>query len=105
MRVINKNQDQPQGQRNGSLKNGNPPCDLALLPRCNAMAKTTGVRCKQAAMKNGKCYWHGGASTGPPLGNMNSFKHGMYTKESLERQKNTRQLLKTCREALNNICL
>ena len=103
MGTINKKQNQPHVPWSGRLKNNNPACDLALLPRCNAMAKSTGVRCKQPAMRNGKCYWHGGASTGAPLGNMNSFKHGMYTKESLERQKNIRQLLKTCREALNRL--
>jgi hypothetical protein len=103
MGIKNKNPNQPHVPWSGRLKNNNPPCDLALLPRCNAKAKSTGVQCKQPAMKNGKCHWHGGKSTGAPLGNMNSFKHGMYTKESLERRKNIRQLLKTCREALNNV--
>ena len=105
MRIKNKKQDQPHVPWSGRLKNNNPACDLSLFPRCNAKAKSTGVRCKQVAMKNGKCHWHGGKSTGAPLGNMNSFKHGMYTKASLERQKNIRQLLKTCREALKNVCL
>lgn len=103
MGIKNKNRNQPHGPRSGKLKNNNPACDLSLLPRCNAMAKSTGARCKQVAMKNGKCYWHGGASPGAPFGNMNSFKHGMYTKKSLERRKNIRQLLKTCREALNRL--
>jgi len=103
MGVKNKTQNQPHGPRRGSLKNGNSPCGLFLLPRCNAMAKSTGIQCKQPAMKNGKCYWHGGKSTGAPLGNMNSFKHGMYTKDSLERQKNLRQLLKSYSDILNSL--
>lgn len=30
------------------------------LTRCNAMAKSTGMQCKQPAMANGKCRFHGG---------------------------------------------
>ncbi len=103
MGVKNKKQDQPHGPWSGSLKNNNPVCDLFLLPRCNAMAKSSGLRCKQPAMKNGKCYWHGGKSTGAPLGNINSLKHGMYTKESLERRKTLRKLLKICSDILNSL--
>ena len=31
-----------------------------LLPKCGAMAKSTGQPCKGLAMKNGKCPYHGG---------------------------------------------
>lgn len=34
--------------------------DRALAPRCSATAKSTGERCKQAAMSNGVCSAHGG---------------------------------------------
>jgi hypothetical protein len=33
-------------------------------------------------MKNGKCYWHGGKSTGAPQGNQNALKYGDYTAEA-----------------------
>lgn len=32
----------------------------ALLPRCSATARTTGEPCRQPAMENGKCRFHGG---------------------------------------------
>ena len=96
-------QKQPHGERHGQLKNGNPPCDLSLLPRCNATAKSTGKRCRQAAMRNGKCYWHGGCSTGAPIGNQNALTHGMYTRESWEYQKAIQDLLGWCSETLEGL--
>jgi hypothetical protein len=36
------------------------------LPKCGAIAKHSGERCRQLAMANGKCHWHGGAT---PRGN------------------------------------
>ena len=94
-------EEQPQGQWGKDLKNGNPRCDLSLLPRCNATAKTTGVRCKQAAMKNGKCHWHGGKSTGAPVGNRNALKNGFHTREAIENGKAVQQFLKDCRAVLD----
>jgi hypothetical protein len=33
------------------------------LPRCGAKARSNGGQpCRQAAMKNGKCYYHGGST-------------------------------------------
>lgn len=34
--------------------------ERAVAPRCTATAKHTGAQCRQAAMENGKCYFHGG---------------------------------------------
>lgn len=99
-RMKTKSKEQPHGQRTGTLKNGNTPCVLANLPRCNAIAKSTGERCKQPAMSNGKCYWHGGKSPGAPLGNQNAFKHGQFTKESKMLNRQIRQLLKDSSEFL-----
>ena len=31
-------------------------------------------------MPNGKCYMHGGASTGPPKGTKSALKHGIYAR-------------------------
>ncbi len=46
------------------------PCPSPLAaaraaPRCGACCKRTGLACKAAAMPNGRCRIHGGASTGP----------------------------------------
>ena len=32
----------------------------AAHPKCGAMSKTTGERCRQLALENGKCHYHGG---------------------------------------------
>jgi hypothetical protein len=48
----------------GRLKNGNPPGDLRLAPRCGAKTRAGGG-CRQPAMANGRCRLHGGRSTGP----------------------------------------
>lgn len=32
----------------------------AAYPKCSAMSKTTGERCRQLALENGKCHYHGG---------------------------------------------
>jgi len=47
------------------LKNGVQGLDLRTLPRCSATAKSTGQPCRREAMQNGRCYFHGGKSTGP----------------------------------------
>jgi len=95
-----KPENQPHGQRLGRLKNGNPPCDLSKLPRCNATSKTTGQRCRQAAMENGKCHWHGGKSTGAPKGNVNALKHGLYTREAKKTRQRIRELIRRTNELL-----
>jgi len=63
-------------------------------PRCGAHAKGSGKPCRAAAMANGRCRVHGGASTGPrtPEGLERSrrarWKHGRYSREAkAERQR------------------
>src|SRR3954471_17429011 len=64
--------------------------NLALAhacPRCGARTRS-GLPCKAQAMRNGRCYRHGGASTGPrtPEGLQRIVKartvHGGYSAES-----------------------
>ena len=50
--------------RRGRLNNGNPPGDFLAAPRCGA-ATRAGHECTQPAMRNGRCRFHGGKSTGP----------------------------------------
>jgi hypothetical protein len=99
----NKTSEQPQGPRLGRLKNGGIPCDLSLLPRCTAMAKNSGNQCKQPAMANGKCHWHGGKSTGAPQGNKNALRHGLYCKEVLAKSRRLRTLLVECKKLLKQV--
>ena len=98
-----KNSKQPHDQRLGVLKNGNPPCDLTKLPRCSAKAKHSGQRCRQPAMKNGKCYWHGGKSPGAPKGNQHALKHGHYTAKAKGQQKAVRELLKITSDPMKEL--
>lgn len=39
-----------------------------------------GEPCRCPPMQNGRCYRHGGKSTGAPKGNKNAKKHGIYSK-------------------------
>ena len=95
-----KNEKQPHGQRLGRLKNDNPPCDLGQLPRCSAKAKSTGTQCRQPAMKNGKCYWHGGRSSGAPKGNQNALKHGEYNAKAKAERKYIRDFIKVSKNTI-----
>lgn len=61
------------GMKRGRLKNGLPGADPILMrqsPRCGARAKSTGKPCQREGMRRrdgsyGRCYVHGGSSTGP----------------------------------------
>lgn len=48
--------------------------------QCTAKSKRTGVQCKAKGMPNGKCYHHGGKSTGAPKGNKFAATHGVYSR-------------------------
>ena len=48
----------------GWLRHGNRPGDFLAAPRCGACTRA-GTACRQPAMKNGRCRFHGGKSTGP----------------------------------------
>ena len=104
----NKSEDKPHAKRLGWLKNGNPPGDPSKTIRC--LAKTrSGAACKSPAMKNGRCRLHGGKSTGPrtPEGLARiieaHFKHGEYTKEAREEQKQIRALMKSLNKTIAEI--
>ena len=51
---------------------------------CGAHARSANRPCRQFAMKNGRCYLHGGKSTGA---NKPNIKHGLYTKEAIAERK------------------
>jgi len=88
---------QPQGQ--WILNNFNKPLDLRTLPRCQAIAKSTGKRCGNAAVKGKRvCYIHGGKSSGAPKNNKNAYKHGRFSAKVIEEQKLVRHLLEDIRQ-------
>ncbi|MCJ8344812.1 hypothetical protein MJH12_04675 [bacterium] len=77
--------------------------NFSSLARCNAKNRS-GDNCKQAAMKNGKCYFHGGRSTGPKTikgkvkPSQNALKHGAYSMEEKAEDKRINDLIKATRE-------
>lgn len=102
--MMSKKEEQPHEQRLGTLKNGNPPCDLSKLPRCTAKSKQTGKPCKQPAMKGKRvCYYHGGKSPGAPKSNMHALKHGQHTAEAIKERKFIRDLIKGAKETLRKL--
>ncbi len=113
--MTKKKVNEPQGKRLeksplGWLKNGNPPCDLRALPRCQAKAKSTGEQCGNPAMSGKRVCWiHGGRSTGPrtPEGLERSRKanlrHGFYSAELISERKYMRQIIRKSRELLEQI--
>jgi hypothetical protein len=74
-----------------------PPHDD--IPRCGAKTRP-GHPCGHYSMKNGRCRYHGGKSTGAknPV-----IKHGYYTKTATEERRWLRQLLKEADELLAEI--
>lgn len=63
--------------------------DFKRLPRCAAKARSNfNLPCRQAAMKNGRCYWHGGSA---------HIKHGHYTKTSKTERRSQRHFINEIR--------
>jgi hypothetical protein len=76
----------------GRLKNGNPSGDYMAAPRCGAKTRA-GCNCRQPAMANGRCRFHGGKSTGPrTAGGLERcrrarFTHGFRSAEVIDLRK------------------
>lgn len=79
-------------QARGKLKNGNPSGDYLAAPRCGACTRA-GTACRQPAMQNGRCRFHGGKSTGPRTAQglararTARLTHGGYSAEIIDLQK------------------
>lgn len=70
------------------------PQSLRQAPRCLARTRR-GSACQSPAMPNGRCRLHGGLSPGVP-GNQNAYKHGRWSRETIE----IRRMLRTMRRDL-----
>ena len=60
---------------------------LALHPKCGAKCKQRDGFCVNPAMKNGRCYIHGGKSTGP------KHKHGQSSNAAKQKRRVIRELI------------
>lgn len=74
------------GERVWYLKSGARALDLSKLPRCQAVAKSTGMACRRAAIKGSSlCGIHAGRyRPGGIIGNRNALKHGFCTKKAMQ---------------------
>ncbi len=86
----------------GPLRNGNPRRDLATLPCCGARTRAA-LQCRQPAMRNGRCRFHGGKSTGATTEtgraalSAKATRHGFHTAEGRRFLALGRRLLLTAR--------
>ncbi len=95
-----KIKDEPHVPWSHLLKNGAKAGNPSKAIRCTAQSKRTKQRCGAPAMKNGKCYHHGGASTGQRTEQGKSrsrranWKHGEYSADIKQMIRAMRELLK-----------
>jgi hypothetical protein len=61
---------------------------------CGAYARSADRPCRQFAMKNGRCYLHGGKSTGA-INPHRPIKHGRRTKKAIQERQELAKLLKS----------
>lgn len=65
------------------------------LPRCGAKARSNdGKPCRQIAMENGRCYWHGGVT---------KIKHGRETKMAHAERTRQRLMINAMRDAVTSL--
>jgi hypothetical protein len=90
----------------GRLRNGNPSGDYMKAPRCGAKTRAGGCSCRQPAMRNGRCRFHGGKSTGArtATGRARCARarrtHGFYSAETVALRRAARTLLRRNRDLL-----
>ena len=76
-----------------------PPHDE--MPRCGAKTRS-GHLCGHYAMKNGRCRFHGGKSTGAKKPHR-PIKHGFYTKEAIADNKYIRKLIEESEQSIADL--
>ena len=78
------------------------------MPRCGAKTRA-GHSCGHFAMKNGRCRYHGGKSTGAKTINGRArvadanLKHGKYTKEAIDERRLLAAFIRDARVLLREI--
>ncbi len=90
-------------------KSEEPPLAMHRAPRCGAKCKRTGLPCRMPAMANGRCFLHGGKSTGARTeAGMErcrkvNVKHGFYSQESMARRREIRRFISESKKLLRQI--
>jgi len=74
---------------------------MLASPRCGAKIRS-GSACRAPAVHGRKrCRMHGGApGSGPPRGNCNARKHGLFTRDAIAERKQVQELLGEARRLL-----
>lgn len=83
----------------------NNPVQINEGNKCLARTRKGKSSFCQARKVTGKkrCRMHGGTSDGAPKGNKNAFKHGRYSRETIEKRKNTTKLKREFKALLAQI--
>ena len=77
---------------------------MAASPRCGAKTRKGSACLSPAVSGKKRCRMHGGAArSGAPKGNQNALKHGAYTREMLEKQKEIMKLIRASQETWREI--
>jgi len=90
----------------GRLRNGNPSGDYMTAPRCGAKTRAGGCACRQPAMRNGRCRFHGGKSTGARTADGRARcararrTHGFYSADTVALRRQAQTLLRRNRDLL-----
>lgn len=87
------------------LNGGVPGFDLNTLPRCQAVAKSYGRRCRNPVIKGTDlCCVHSGLKKpGAKPGNQNAFKHGLYSREAVLERKSVDEYINEMDDFLNGL--
>ena len=76
---------------------------MQAAPLCGAK-KRNGEPCGAKAISGKqRCRLHGGRSTGAPCGNTNALKHGIYSKASLEADRQACEVLQKAEALLAQV--
>jgi len=87
-------------KRSDDLPHGNPVCGAK---------NRKGGTCTAFSMKNGRCRFHGGLSTGPKTetGKLRSrrgnWKHGLRSAEAIGSSRDVSELIRKCRKLMSGI--
>jgi uncharacterized protein YjcR len=72
--------------------------------RCGAKTRANGTCRAPAVSGKRRCRMHGGAAgSGAPRGNRNALKHGVFTREALERRAHLNKLIREANRLLQEL--
>jgi uncharacterized protein YjcR len=77
---------------------------MRASPRCGAKTRASTACQAPAVAGKVRCRMHGGAKgSGAPKGNQNAFKHGLYTRATIEERKEVTALIRAGKDLLERI--